>query len=145
MKTIKISIPDMTSTHCQTRVSNAISKIEGVNLKEVKPATALVEIENSSLQQQVIDFIEDAGYQVAGIETAITDSADEKLLRFKTNINCGGCVAKVTPVLNANPGITAWDVDTTNKDKILSVQSKDISAEDVIEAIQQTGFKIEEV
>ena len=26
-------------------------------------------------------------------------------LKFKTNINCGGCVAKVTPFLNAETSI----------------------------------------
>lgn len=145
MKTIKISIPDMTSSHCQMRVNNVISKIEGVDIKEIKPAIAVVTIENNSLQQQVIDFIEDAGYKVNGIEAEITDAGSNQILRFKTNINCSGCVAKVTPVLNANAAIAEWNVDTTDKDKILSVKSNGISEEELIEAIQQTGFKIETV
>jgi hypothetical protein len=33
-------------------------------------------------------------------------------LHFKTNINCGGCVAKVTPKLNETEGICHWSVDT---------------------------------
>ena len=38
-------------------------------------------------------------------------------LRFKTNVNCGGCVASVKPHLDNADGICHWDVDTTNKDK----------------------------
>ena len=41
-------------------------------------------------------------------------------LRFKTNINCGGCVASVKPHLDNADGIWHWEVDTT-KDKVLTV------------------------
>ena len=43
-------------------------------------------------------------------------------LKFKTNINCGGCIATVTPVLNTLEGIFKWDVDTANREKILTVE-----------------------
>lgn len=67
----------------------------------------------------------------------------DKTLQFKTNINCGGCVAKVTPFLNDAYGICHWEVDTTNKDKILSVHSEGITEEEVIQKVQKAGFKIE--
>ena len=64
-------------------------------------------------------------------------------LRFKTNVNCGGCVASVKPHLDNADGICHWDVDTTNKDKVLTVKSTGITEEQVIETIQKAGFKIE--
>ena len=67
----------------------------------------------------------------------------DKTLKFKTNINCSGCVAKVTPFLNDADGICHWDVDTTNKDKILSVHTEGITEEEVIKKVQDAGFKIE--
>lgn len=54
-------------------------------------------------------------------------------------------VAKVTPFLNDTEGIGKWEVDTTNKDKILSVQSEGITTEQVILKVKEAGFKIEEV
>ncbi|OFZ65638.1 MAG: hypothetical protein A3D92_24980 [Bacteroidetes bacterium RIFCSPHIGHO2_02_FULL_44_7] len=66
-------------------------------------------------------------------------------LQFKTNINCGGCVATVTPFLNAAEGIESWEVDTTHKDKILSVNSKGITAQEVIQIVQSAGYKIEPI
>ena len=39
-------------------------------------------------------------------------------LKFKTNINCNGCIAKVTPSLNGAGGIENWEVDTNNPQKI---------------------------
>jgi len=68
---------------------------------------------------------------------------ENKNLQFKTNINCGGCLAKVTPFLNEADGICHWEVDTINKDKILSVHSDGITKEEVIQKVQEAGFKIE--
>jgi len=64
-------------------------------------------------------------------------------LQFKTNINCSGCIAKVTPFLNDAEGITHWEVDTNNKDKILSVESDGITEAEVMKKVQEAGFKIE--
>ena len=68
---------------------------------------------------------------------------NDKTLKFKTNINCSGCVEKVTPFLNDANGICHWDVDTTNKEKILSVHSEGITEEEVIQKVKEAGFKIE--
>ncbi|GGB67125.1 hypothetical protein GCM10007424_03900 [Flavobacterium suaedae] len=69
----------------------------------------------------------------------------EKEFKFKTTINCGGCVAKVTPVLDEAEGIQEWKVDTDNPDKILTVKSNGITEDRVIEKIKSRGFKIEPI
>lgn len=66
---------------------------------------------------------------------------DNKNFQFKTNINCSGCEAKVTPFLNETK--SDWKVDTTNKDKVLTVKSDGITKQEVMEAVQKAGFKIE--
>lgn len=63
--------------------------------------------------------------------------------QFKTNLNCGGCVSKVKPHLNSAEGIYEWNVDTVNKDKILTVKSRGITEDEVVAIIKRTGFKIE--
>ncbi len=35
-----------------------------------------------------------------------------KTSKFKTNINCGGCISKITPYLDKQKGIESWEVDT---------------------------------
>jgi copper chaperone len=62
---------------------------------------------------------------------------------FKTNINCEGCISKVTPDLNQEERIMDWKVDTSAKDKILTVNTSGISETEIIEMIQKNGFKIE--
>ena len=64
-------------------------------------------------------------------------------LKFKTNINCGGCVAKVTTPLNGIEGISYWEVDTSNKDKILTVEVDEVQAAEIINIVEDIGFDIE--
>lgn len=67
----------------------------------------------------------------------------DQTLKFKTNINCSGCVAKVRPFLEEADGICHWNVDTDNKEKILAVHSKGITKEEIIQKVQEVGFNIE--
>lgn len=66
-------------------------------------------------------------------------------IALKTNINCSGCVAKVTPVLNAAVGEGNWQVDTANPKKVLTVNTDKINQQTVIQAVQKAGFKAEEL
>ena len=66
-----------------------------------------------------------------------------KEYQFKTNINCGGCVAKVTPVLNNNPDVKEWKVDTSNPNKVLTVKTDNLQEDDVKALVQKAGFKAE--
>ena len=66
-----------------------------------------------------------------------------KKLKFKTNINCSGCVAQVKPSLDAANGVERWEVDTSSKNKVLTVEGEELSENNIIEAVQKAGFKIE--
>jgi len=65
-------------------------------------------------------------------------------IKFKTNINCGSCIKTVTPFLNKTFEIEAWEVDTDNPDKILTVQG-DVSTEEVIDVLKEAGYKAERI
>lgn len=62
-------------------------------------------------------------------------------LKFKTNVNCGGCIAKVTPHLNEVKGIVKWTVDTANPLRILTIETEDLSPEVIIETLKDAGYK----
>ena len=64
-------------------------------------------------------------------------------MKFKTNINCSACVAKVTPVLEADEQVKTWKVDTENPDKILTVEGDHLHAEDLIRALKKIGYRAE--
>ena len=66
-----------------------------------------------------------------------------KEFQFKTNINCGGCIASVKPHLDSAEGICEWNVDTANKDKILTVKSEGITGDEVVAILKKIGYKAE--
>jgi copper chaperone len=66
-------------------------------------------------------------------------------LQFKTNINCGGCVAKIAPTLNERKDIIShWKVDTLNPDRILTVETTATAAE-VKALVAQAGFQARDI
>ncbi|HOT64744.1 MAG: heavy-metal-associated domain-containing protein [Dysgonomonadaceae bacterium] len=68
-----------------------------------------------------------------------------KTLRFKTNINCSNCLAKVTPSLNQKEGIASWNVDLDNPDKILTVETESLMPEDIVKTVKRVGFEATEM
>ena len=64
-------------------------------------------------------------------------------LKFKTTINCGGCVASVTPALNRVAGENHWQVDTINPDKVLTVEGSSATQSEIMEAVKKSGYQIE--
>lgn len=66
-------------------------------------------------------------------------------LKFKTNINCGGCIKAVTPHLDKASGIKSWQVDTDNPDKILTVQAEGLNAEQVKSIVEKAGFRADAI
>lgn len=69
----------------------------------------------------------------------------EKQLKFKTNINCNNCIRSVSGFLNDVEEIKRWEVDIANPEKILTVEGDEVTAEAVIEAVEEAGFDIERV
>ncbi|HEY8935472.1 MAG TPA: heavy metal transport/detoxification protein [Cyclobacteriaceae bacterium] len=64
--------------------------------------------------------------------------------KFKTNIKCADCVAKVTPHLNAALGEGNWKVDITNPSRILTVVG-DNNELKTKEALAKAGYKAEKL
>lgn len=67
-------------------------------------------------------------------------------LKFKTTIKCGGCIATVTPVLDTLKGVEKWEVDTSNPDKVLTVEAgSGLRADEVISALKTKGYSAERI
>lgn len=68
-----------------------------------------------------------------------------KTVKFKTNINCSGCIRSVSPFLNEVENIDTWKVDVENPDKVLEVSLEDENVKVVIEAVKKAGFEIDKM
>lgn len=63
--------------------------------------------------------------------------------QFRTNINCSGCVAQITPYLDANNEIKSWKVETGKPEKILTIETDHLSGEMIETIVKNAGFKAE--
>ena len=66
-------------------------------------------------------------------------------LKFKTNIQCGGCIATVTPHMDKLCGIGNWDVDTIHAEKKLTIRADHLLASEVIAALKAAGYRAEQI
>lgn len=62
--------------------------------------------------------------------------------QFQTNLNCGSCVAAVTPYLKSDASIKTWSVDTSDPRKVLTVEGDNVSRSSVENLVSQAGFKV---
>ena len=67
-----------------------------------------------------------------------------KVLTFTSNRDCNGCVYKVKPFLDELEGLAKWQVDIEHPQKILTVESDELSAEQIQEAVAKAGYRLEE-
>lgn len=65
MKQLTISVPNMQSTHCQTRVNNVVQTIEGVQIDNIESGHLTVSFTSENREKEVISAIEKAGYTVS--------------------------------------------------------------------------------
>lgn len=65
-----------------------------------------------------------------------------RTINFRTNLNCGACVAAVKPFLDKEPSILSWEVDVDVKDKTLTVRGEEVSSAIVRDAVAKAGFKV---
>jgi copper chaperone len=68
-----------------------------------------------------------------------------KTYQFKTNIICFNCIAKVMSSLNANNKIKHWSVDMQNPQKILTVETENLTSDMVEEIVRNAGWKAEKI
>ncbi|NUM32596.1 MAG: hypothetical protein HUU47_09780 [Bacteroidetes bacterium] len=64
------------------------------------------------------------------------------IYKFKTNINCNGCISTVTPFMN-NENINFWEADISSPDKILTVKTDKLMPEDIVQILKTAGYNAE--
>lgn len=66
-----------------------------------------------------------------------------KTKKFKTNIMCGSCIAKVTSVLNETFGENNWEVDINDPKKILTVSADLVDENKMKKSLERVGYRAE--
>lgn len=64
------------------------------------------------------------------------------VLKYKTNLNCGSCVAAVQPHFDGDASIERWSVDTNDPNKVLTVEGENLSEPEIKRHVADAGFKV---
>jgi copper chaperone CopZ len=65
---------------------------------------------------------------------------ESESIQFKTTINCGSCIAKVKTSLDELLGEGNWQVDTSNPDKLLSVNHAHVIEDELVMKLAELGY-----
>jgi copper chaperone CopZ len=76
------------------------------------------------------------------IDRLIGDKTRTTVLKYKTNLNCGSCVAAVKPHLDGDASIERWSVDTNDPNKVLTVAGEKLSEPEIKRHVADAGFKV---
>ena len=68
-----------------------------------------------------------------------------EVLVFKTNLRFKKHINAVSPHINKLKGVLRWNVDLYDKDKILRIESRDLSPRAVENTLQRAGYFCEEL
>jgi copper chaperone CopZ len=68
-----------------------------------------------------------------------------EVLVFKTNLRFKKQITAVTQHINNLQGITRWNIDLDDKDKVLRIESNELSPRSVEATLQQAGYFCEEL
>lgn len=66
-------------------------------------------------------------------------------IRFKTTMKCTGCVAAVTPDLDAIKEVRSWNADVSGAEKTLTIEAEEATIPQVLAALEKAGFKAERI
>ena len=64
------------------------------------------------------------------------------MMKFKTNVKCGGCVSAIGAKLNEVIKADEWSIDLATK--VLEVKA-DIPSKTVVDTVSAAGFKAEQI
>ena len=70
---------------------------------------------------------------------------EKEILVFKTDLSSDERLEVVKPVLDTHPGILRWNVDRHDIDKVLRIESENVSPDDVIKLLHEAGCLCEEL
>lgn len=60
-------------------------------------------------------------------------------------MKCAGCVATVTPGLDALKEVDSWKADISGAEKTLSVEAEEAAITQVVAVLEKAGFKAERI
>lgn len=149
---IKLVVQGMTCGACVQRVTEGLNAVPGVESANVDLASkiATVNVQQHVSPQSLVEAVADKAGKEARLYMPLNVDAaqDDNVNQNKTStielivegMTCGGCVKRVTEVLNSVPGVISAKVDLQSKLATVQVD-QDVSAVTLVETVAKEANK----
>ncbi|BAG47064.1 Cu2+-exporting ATPase [Burkholderia multivorans ATCC 17616] len=149
-RSIDLDIDGMTCASCVSRVEKALAKVPGVTHASVNLATERATVEASAdvSAAQLVEAVEQAGYQAMPVESAPSPARSASAEREATHsidldiggMTCASCVSRVEKALEKVPGVTHASVNlATERASVRAAGPLDVDA--LIAAVTTAGYR----
>ena len=156
---LNLKIDGMGCDHCIVCVREALEKVDGIKILDVKIGSAEIEAENDSVLSEIKEKLDDAGYDLvqffclgtkvnvvendiklgAGIDNS--QENESKKLELKIDgISCQACVAKIERKLSKTNGVDKALVNISNNMADIEYDEKEIKASEIMKIIEKLGY-----
>ncbi|MBJ9939734.1 copper-translocating P-type ATPase [Burkholderia multivorans] len=147
---VELDIDGMTCASCVSRVEKALAKVPGVAHASVNLATERATVEASAdvSAAQLVEAVEQAGYQATPVESAPSPAHSTSAEREATHsidldiggMTCASCVSRVEKALEKVPGVTHASVNlATERASVRAAGPLDVDA--LIAAVTTAGYR----
>ena len=148
--TYTITVADMTCEHCEKRVHDLVSEVDGVCKVEVDLAGGKVSV-TGGREQDVVAAVREGGYQAASlgenadvaekmVDLPPTEGVDTFTVHV-TDMSCSSCVHAVEQAALSTDGVVTAEVDLLGKNVFVEGGNQDA----VVAAIRDQGYQAEAV
>lgn len=152
---VKLAVEGMTCTGCEEGIKHAAMEVPGVldATADYEAGSATVKFDMStSSEQEVIDAINATGYTVISAKmstapitsTIAINSGLEELVLPVAGMTCSGCEAGIDYEVNKLSGVMEVKASYENGQATVKYDPSKTSREEIIQAINSTGYKVEE-
>ena len=130
---LSIPVEGMTCASCSSRIEGVIGKLPGIGEARVNLATELADVSFNPATlgpSDIVDAIVQAGFKVPPQTYELSIDG----------MTCASCVGRVEKVLVKHEGVRSATVNLATEKASVSVDFGTIKPEDLIAAVQKTGF-----
>jgi Cu+-exporting ATPase len=146
---VTIPVDGMHCAGCSSAVEKALNDITGVEEANVNLTTgkAFVAYDASNVEmKQLIDAVEDAGYEVPQPERLLqtNDSEEQEWIIFVDGMHCAGCTSAVEKALNELEGVTEATVNLSINKAFVTAESS-VTEEQLRTAVVDAGYEVAQI
>lgn len=132
---VEYKVSGMSCAACEDKVTKAVAKLDGVSEPSAcsKSGKAVMTIDSKKVKdEQLLAAIEHAGFKVEG----------EVLTVKVEGMKCEACSSKVSKAVTAVKGAKAEGICHESGQAVVSFDPKKVSRDQIIAAIDKSGFKV---